>query len=114
MKVRAIPRCTPFRFVANEDRMKRIVILIDGTWNEEGKGNDTNIAKLDPDYKAEGIPLIKPAAADGTVQKAFYHKGVGADLDFVKHLLGGDIGLGLKDIIQKAYGTVVEKYELGD
>jgi uncharacterized protein (DUF2235 family) len=30
--------------------MKRIVILIDGTWNEEGKGNDTNIAKLDPNY----------------------------------------------------------------
>jgi uncharacterized protein (DUF2235 family) len=94
--------------------MKRIVILIDGTWNEEGKGNDTNIAKLDPDYKAAGAPLIKSAAADGTVQAAFYHKGVGNDPDFLKHLLGGAIGLGLKQIVQDAYQTIVTHYVHGD
>ena len=38
--------------------MKRIVILIDGTWNDEGHGNDTNIAKLDPAYTGAGTPLI--------------------------------------------------------
>jgi uncharacterized protein (DUF2235 family) len=27
--------------------MKRIVALIDGTWNKEGIGADTNVAKLD-------------------------------------------------------------------
>src|SRR3984893_7392399 len=36
--------------------MKRIVILIDGTWNEEGIGRDTNIAKFDPAYG--NTPLI--------------------------------------------------------
>ena len=36
--------------------MKRIVSLIDGTWNEEGKGNDTNIAKLDPNQAKAGSP----------------------------------------------------------
>ena len=27
--------------------MKRIVVLIDGTWGKEGAGIDTNVAKLD-------------------------------------------------------------------
>jgi uncharacterized protein (DUF2235 family) len=94
--------------------MKRIVILIDGTWNEEGKGNDTNIAKLDPNYRAAGAPLIKPQATDGTAQVTFYHKGVGADPDFLKHLLGGAIGLGLKQIVQDAYQTLVANYASGD
>jgi uncharacterized protein (DUF2235 family) len=94
--------------------VKRIIILIDGTWNEEGKGDDTNIAKLDPNYKAEGIPLIKLVAADGTAQQAFYHKGVGNDPDPVKHLLGGAIGLGLKQIIQDAYQSIVQNFAHGD
>ena len=94
--------------------MKRIVILIDGTWNEEGKGNDTNIAKLDPNYEADGAPLIKAVAADGTLQKAFYHDGVGNDPDLLKHLLGGAIGIGLRKIVQEAYHTVATNYERGD
>jgi uncharacterized protein (DUF2235 family) len=92
--------------------MKRIVILIDGTWNEEGKGNDTNIAKLDPAYRAEA--LIKARAADGVVQLVSYHKGVGADPDFLKHILGGAVGIGLKQIIQDACQAIVRNYEQGD
>jgi hypothetical protein len=29
-------------------RMKRIVILIDGTWNKQAVKGNTNVAKLDP------------------------------------------------------------------
>ena len=95
--------------------MKRIVILIDGTWNEEGKGNDTNIAKLDPKYRAdEGPPLIKGAGADGTEQLVLYHPGVGNDPDLLKHLLGGAIGFGLRAIVQNAYQDVVKNYAQGD
>jgi uncharacterized protein (DUF2235 family) len=94
--------------------MKRIIMLIDGTWNEEGKGNDTNIAKLDPNYQADGAPLIKPVAADGTRQLAFYHDGVGNDPDFVKHWLGGAIGIGLRKIVLEAYAKVATNYERGD
>jgi uncharacterized protein (DUF2235 family) len=97
--------------------MKRIIMLIDGTWNEEGKGNDTNIAKLDPNYpkdKEAAAPLIKPVAADGTKQLAFYHDGVGNDPDFVKHWLGGAIGIGLRKIVLDAYQTVATNYERGD
>jgi uncharacterized protein (DUF2235 family) len=97
--------------------MKRIIMLIDGTWNEEGNGNDTNIAKLDPDYpkgEAAGAQLIKPVAADGIAQMAFYHDGVGNDPDLLKHLLGGAIGIGLRKIVQDAYHTVATNYEPGD
>ena len=92
--------------------MKRIVILIDGTWNEEGIGRDTNIAKFDPAYG--NTPLIKQRAEDGTIQSVYYHKGVGEDPELVKRLLGGAIGLGLKKIVQDAYKTLVKYYENGD
>jgi uncharacterized protein (DUF2235 family) len=94
--------------------MKRIVVLIDGTWSGEDSPFGTNIAKLDPGNAKIKPPLIKPLAADGTLQKAFYHAGVGVEPDLVKHLLGGAIGLGLKTIVQDAYHTVVENYESGD
>jgi hypothetical protein len=94
--------------------MKRIVSLIDGTWNEEGKGNDTNIAKLDPNYAKAGAPLIKPRAADGTRQIAFYHDGVGNDPDLLRHLLGGAIGIGLRKIVREAYRHLAENYARGD
>jgi uncharacterized protein (DUF2235 family) len=95
--------------------MKRIVVLLDGTWNDEATSLQTNIAKLDQDNaKNPGAPLIKRQATDGTIQKTFYHKGVGAESDFVRHLLGGAIGLGLKTIVQEAYETIVESYQSGD
>lgn len=94
--------------------MKRIVILIDGTWNDEDSPFDTNIAKLDPCNKKIKTPLIKSKSADGTAQRAFYHTGVGATPGFVEHLLGGALGLGLKAIIKDAYETVVAQYESGD
>jgi T6SS, Phospholipase effector Tle1-like, catalytic domain len=92
--------------------MKRIVILIDGTWNEEGIGNDTNLAKLDPGYGS--TPFIKPTAANGTSQRTFYHKGVGVEPDWIKRILGGAIGVGLKKLVQDCYGLVVDNYEHGD
>ena len=50
--------------------MKRIVILIDGTWDKEGTTGNTNVAKL-------GVnALIKRRAANGTVQQVRYHDGV--------------------------------------
>ncbi len=94
--------------------MKRIVILIDGTWDQEGSGNPTNVAKLDPSNAAAGSPLIKAAGNDGVKQRVVYHKGVGADPDFLKHWLGGSIGLGLKQIVLDAYASVVDLYNQGD
>ncbi len=95
--------------------MKRIVILIDGTWNDEtNAAADTNVAKLSWDEVAPSQYLIKSTAADGTQQLVKYHKGVGSDNDLAKKILGGAIGLGLKKIVQDAYETLVENYAPGD
>ncbi|HXZ17453.1 MAG TPA: DUF2235 domain-containing protein [Roseiarcus sp.] len=94
--------------------MKRIVILIDGTWCDEDSPLDTNIAKLDPKNPKVKKPLIRPNAADGAAQRVFYHKGVGAEPELVKRVLGGAIGLGLKAIVQEASETIAANYESGD
>ena len=92
--------------------MKRIVALIDGTWNKEGSGADTNVAKLDSANKIQ--TFIQAAAADGTLQHVHYHDGVGSEGDFVQKVLGGAIGLGLKKIIQEVYEYIVTDYVSGD
>ncbi len=94
--------------------MKRIVVLIDGTWNDEGKGADTNVAKLDPENKSALRRLILAKSVTGTPQICHYHDGVGAEGDLLNRLLGGSIGLGLKKIVQDCYGFVVANYEVGD
>jgi uncharacterized protein (DUF2235 family) len=94
--------------------MKRIVVLIDGTWGKESVGSDTNVAKLDSGKKNAARAFIKAQAADGTVQHVHYHEGVGAEGDLLRKFLGGAIGLGLKKIIQEAYEFVVGDYDAGD
>jgi hypothetical protein len=93
--------------------MKRNVILIDGTWNDEVTGSVTNVAKLDPAYGSAG-PLIKARASDEILQPCFYHPGVGSEGPFLRKILGGAIGCGLKSIIQDAYRRLAETYEAGD
>jgi len=92
--------------------MKRIVALIDGTWNNEGSGAYTNVAKLDSGNKIQSF--IRATAGDGTPQCVHYHDGVGSDGDFAQKLLGGAIGLGLKKIIQEVYEYIVTDYASGD
>src|SRR5580698_9486682 len=92
--------------------MKRIVVLIDGTWNKEAETGDTNVARLDCNKQI--AKFIKSTAADGTIQQVFYHPGVGSEGDLVRRILGGAIGLGLKQIIKDAYEDVVKHYAEGD
>jgi len=93
--------------------MKRIVVLIDGTWNKEGAGADTNVAKLDGATRAAGQAFIKATAADGFAQHVHYHDGVGVEGNLLNKLLGGAIGLGLKKIIQEVYETIVADFVAG-
>lgn len=94
--------------------MKRIVVLVDGTWNKEGTGADTNAAKLDSGKNIITQAFINANATDGIAQHVYYHDGVGSDGDLTQRLLGGAIGLGLKKIIQDAYEFVVSDYAAGD
>jgi uncharacterized protein (DUF2235 family) len=88
--------------------MKRIVVLIDGTWDYEGRGDDTNVAKIG----AKRFIFAKSAA--GTPQICHYHDGVGTEGDLLTRFLGLAIGLGLKTIVRDCYGFVVADYEAGD
>jgi uncharacterized protein (DUF2235 family) len=90
--------------------MKRIVILIDGTWNKEGITGNTNVAALDPGNRIVTRAFIRTSTADGVAQHVHYHSGVGVDGDLFKNLLGGAIGLGLKQIIRECYDFVVTDY----
>ena len=94
--------------------MKRIIVLIDGTWDKEGAGVDTNVAKLDSAKKPAGQAFIRTSASGGIAQHVYYHDGVGVDGDVIKRLLGGAIGLGLKEIIQEVYATIVADFVTGD
>jgi Uncharacterized alpha/beta hydrolase domain (DUF2235) len=94
--------------------MKRIAVLIDGTWNKEGADLNTNVAQLDTAQKIVARAFIKPKAQDGTEQHVFYHDGVGADGGLAQRLLGGAIGLGLKQIVREVYGALAEDYAAGD
>jgi len=94
--------------------MKRIVILIDGTWNKEGITGNTNVAALDPGNRIVARAFIRTSAADRVAQHVHYHSGVGTDGDLFKKLLGGAIGLGLKQIIRECYDFVVTDYSVGD
>src|ERR1041385_2183021 len=94
--------------------MKRIVILIDGTWNKEGAGADTNVAKLDRGKKIITQAFIKPEATGGIGQHVYYHDGVGSEGDLTQRLLGGAIGLGLKKIIRDVYEFLVSDYTADD
>jgi hypothetical protein len=45
--------------------MKRIVVLIDGTWNKEGTAGNTNVATLDIAHRIAANAFIKAEATDG-------------------------------------------------
>ena len=94
--------------------MKRIVVLIDGTWNKEATTGNTNVATLDPGNRVVANAFIKVMAANGIAQRVHYHDGVGSEGDFFKKVLGGAIGVGLKGIIKECYGFVVADYAPGD
>jgi len=94
--------------------VKRIIVLIDGTWNKEGVGADTNVAKLDSGKKIITEAFIKSVATGNIAQHVHYHDGVGSDGNLSQRIFGGAIGLGLKKIIRDVYEFVVSDYISGD
>jgi hypothetical protein len=119
---------------------KRIVLLLDGTWNDSDAGNrDTNIVRireimaqcLFAQSVSEGDATnperneITPAeidkfatstiraVADGYKYVVFYERGVGTG-GFLDAWKGGPFGAGLAENIRRAYLFLVANYEPGD
>jgi hypothetical protein len=74
--------------------VKRIVILIDGTWDKEGTTGNTNVAKLDVNA------LIKCRAANGTVQRVRYHDDAKAVLKMQINKSDRNDAVGIARIMQ--------------
>lgn len=109
---------------------KRIILLLDGTWNDSAASdNDTNIVRLEDlivrtlressteasgtmvDTVDTGDKLAHGYVTDGKENIVLYQRGVGTGaLDRFK---GGTLGLGLHDNIRRAYKFVSYHYEEG-
>lgn len=83
---------------------KNIVVLSDGTGNSAAKANKTNIWRL---YQA--LDKSKPAE-----QAVLYDDGVGTTGGFVKGVLGGALGFGLRRNVVELYDFLSRAYEPGD
>ncbi len=94
--------------------MKRIVVLLDGTWNDERRSDVTNVAKLDARARHNVGTFIRPRSHDGTEQLVFYHTGVGTGGGLLERFLGGAIGLGLKEIVRDSYAFLAANFAAGD
>ena len=109
--------------------MKRIILLLDGTWNDSDFGNaDTNIVRmadiiarsLDPDQARESnlnqgpTALVKARGYKGSDVEhlVFYERGVGTGA--LDRMRGGVFGTGLADNIRRAYRILSFHYEPGD
>ena len=115
---------------------KRIILLLDGTWNNSDAGdNDTNIVRLEdgiirylrrrateaalqPEQpgEAEAPPgtesKVHAYKSDGMDNFVYYQRGVGTG--FNDRFSGGVFGRGLTDNIRRAYNFLSHNYEIGD
>lgn len=79
---------------------KNIVVFSDGTGQEGGVGNPTNVYKL--------FNMIEDRTAN---QISFYDRGLGTDW---RRVTGSAFGLGISHNIQECYQFIFENYEAGD
>lgn len=110
---------------------KRIILLLDGTWNDADEGPaDTNIVRLRERIaaflarSARGTSAPPTGASLQTFQMSgagqgmtdnvvFYERGVGTS-GFLDNLRGGAFGAGLDRNIRRAYTFLVQHYNTGD
>lgn len=95
--------------IYGEAKVRKHIILLDGTWNDEtgidADGNVTNI-----------VHLKRILKNDPQNQIVTYHRGVGNDNDNsrFKKILKGATGADIDDIITNAYATLVQTWHKGD
>lgn len=92
--------------------MTNLIICCDGTWNnpsqeDNGVPAPTNVVKL--------FNAIGDHDGIGTLQKKYYHPGLGGeDMGLKEKLLGGALGVGITRHICSAYHWLGTQYEDGD
>jgi uncharacterized protein (DUF2235 family) len=92
---------------AYDDRMKRIAVFCDGTWNSPvSKDHETNVFRLST--------VVRSVASDGVQQIGQYHEGIGTSGSRLRRQFAGATGYGLSRNIRTAYRAVAEVFEPGD
>jgi len=92
--------------------MKRIVILIDGTWNRPDAEHPTNVVRL--------ARCVQHRTDSGMPQVVLYTAGVGSGAGNnrlarkMDRVFGGTLGWGLLSIMEDMYRRLVFAYEPGD
>ncbi|MBB4368316.1 hypothetical protein GGD63_001095 [Bradyrhizobium sp. cir1] len=110
---------------------KRIILLLDGTWNDADDGPaDTNIVRLreriaaflagsargamaPPTGASRQTFQMSGAGKSATNNVVFYERGVGTS-GFLDNLRGGAFGAGLDRNIRRAYTFLVQHYDPDD
>jgi len=86
--------------------MKRIIVCLDGTWNDAARGRPpTNVVRI--------RNAVASRASDHVTQRVYYDEGVGTD-DPVNRLTGGVLGAGLSLNVRQAYKYLARHYKPGD
>jgi uncharacterized protein (DUF2235 family) len=88
---------------------RKLIILMDGTWNDEnGQNNDGLVTNI--------VHLSRILINDEENQIVQYHRGVGNDDDngWFEKVWGGASGDGVQQIINNAYIDMVEAWKPGD
>jgi uncharacterized protein (DUF2235 family) len=117
--------------MADQALGRRIILLLDGTWNDSDFGPfDTNIVRLrgliasdsdaadiKPPYEkvAASAPanMVTKPVSNARPNIVFYERGVGTGT-LIDRLFGGAIGTGLEDNIRRAYKFLSFHYKPGD
>ena len=87
--------------------MKRIILCLDGTWNDNRAGSTlTNVAKLHQ--------VIASSDGNGVQQISHYIEGIVSTEGETAQFLKGAVGSGVGSRIQKAYGLLAKEYEPDD
>ena len=95
--------------------MKRLILLLDGTWNSDDAANPTNIMRLRKLVEAgtRGESLPEGRQNDGIEQRIYYDNGVGT-AGGIDRFLGGVLGVGLSENVRQAYRFLSAFYQSGD
>jgi len=93
---------------ASIERMKRLVVCCDGTWNKPDNETITNVEKIARTVQSD------PNATAGAYQLVYYVSGVGAGSYAADRLLGGAFGFGLFHNVIACYRFLAQNYEPGD
>jgi hypothetical protein len=113
---------------------KRIILLLDGTWNDADDGSaDTNIVRLrqkiaahlsnaqsrpksdvtSPAAVAQQTFVMKGGKEGGLENIILYERGVGTG-GFLDRFKGGAFGAGLSDNVRRAYTFLAQHYDTDD